>query len=768
MSKRLIIKNVPKALSKTDVIDRLKKLCHNSPAVTITIPITMPPGLELPAESTIAFLNINDITQLVHYKNSLHNKLIGENKIQVEIYEAPKPVVSKVVAQLNLDKKLVTTTSTSTSTTTTTTTTAATNTNSNKNTTTNNKPTTATPKKENNTEKKKSTETNQSNNKTEQESVKKNKILDNSNDNTREKKKVKLDNNSENGSKQQQDSEGNEQAESKKSEVTSNDSKDKKKDDIKEGGQEDGEEEEEEDEDEEESTTTTTTTTAATTPKQPTVRNNRKVITKITQQLVFLSEKKDFQNIRSNYNYLKKIGATPDHITYGVMLNACVRCQEYDMAKEVFNDALNTKNGANEVVYTTYIKALCETNMSAAEAMIDQMKQQNIALNARSYNSILRACIRSGDIAIANRLYTDMLKSNMEDSSTIEYLVKIYAEHLMIPEIWKLLGDKYEQFENEISPVVFSRLALAALLAGDLKSTVKALGIIDDILSKAPRAIATASQSHHKSQGKRSEHNKVSASLFERINRHEINEESERVRSCLQQLSKQQRKLKCLPMEQSKRVNFSPVTFKNLYEENKELEENKWFLDKLFKDSRDQESPRQVKMEICSGHGHWISKRAAQDLDADWLSVEIRYDRVFQIWSKLILDSIDNLYILAGEANSVLKNSVPSDSLDEVYINYPNPPVWPGAWRLINHDFLVDIHRTLKKDGTLTIVTDDQGYADSVVQLLKKSRKLAKIYKPVKEDYICQLDEDYGYSYFNKLWSNGQRMKRYCIYIIKD
>eukprot|EP01132_Coremiostelium_polycephalum_P004909 gene4909-6120_t len=84
-------------------------------------------------------------------------------------------------------------------------------------------------------------------------------------------------------------------------------------------------------------------------------------------------------------------------------------------------------------------------------------------------------------------------------------------------------------------------------------------------------------------------------------------------------------------------------------------------------------SNRQLKMEICSGHGHWITEKAAQEsIDTDWISVEIRYDRIFQIWSKMVLESIDNLSIIGGEAYSSIKNTIPNDILDEVYINYPN------------------------------------------------------------------------------------------------
>ncbi|EGC34806.1 hypothetical protein DICPUDRAFT_88144 [Dictyostelium purpureum] len=514
--------------------------------------------------------------------------------------------------------------------------------------------------------------------------------------------------------------------------------------------------------------------------KVSTVRNNKAVINKITQQLSSCAESKNYVQLVKSYNYLKKIGAKPDHITYGVMLNACVRCQEYKKAKEVFDDAIKD-NVANDVIYTTYIKALCEVDMTSAYEMIQSMISTKP--NIRTFNSIFRGCVRSGDIEITKGLIS-LMKSNeiYPDSTTIEYLIKIYSDHLMIQDIWDLLAKVYERMEGQISPICFSRLSLASLLAGDIKSSVKALGITDDILAKAPQTLTTS----HKNKGKLSERNKISSSLFERIGKQEINEECERVRSYLNKITMNNAKIKVkfYNMESFNKIYFSKNSFKTnvnrISDESsgKELDAFNELFNQYKKggvyykgtDDVDLNTNRYLKMEICSGHGHWVTERAGQDLDADWISLEIRYDRIFQIWSKAILESIDNLYIVGGDAHKSLKEVIPDGVLDEVYINYPNPPVWKGADRLINELFLVEINRCLKKSGTLTIVTDDKPYSEQIIEILSKSKKLLKVYKPASPDntYLTPLAEDYGYSYFNKLWNNGQRVKRYCIVITKN
>ncbi|KAK5576243.1 hypothetical protein RB653_007384 [Dictyostelium firmibasis] len=722
---KLIIKNIPKSIGKNEIIENLKKIIQN-PSINITIPITLPPDLigKVEADTTVSFLSSPNLSQLSTIKNLVNGKTIGDKKVIVEFYDVKKviPIVTPIITQEESNKKIKlinqkpkekkpkekkqkTPTITTPATTSTTTNASTTNT------TTTTTPITTTT----------TTTTTTITESTTNEQKKKNK-----------KKNQKLND---------------------KKVVDSEKEKEKEKEENKEIVEKIEEPK-----------------------KEPTVRNNRAVINKITSQMSSCAEAKDYVQLVKAYNYLKKIGAKPDHITYGVMLNACVRCQEYKKAKEVFQDAVKDSN-ANDVVYTIYIKALCEVDMDEAFSVIKSMIETKP--NIRTFNSIFRGCIRSGDIEITKSLIL-LMKANeiYPDSTTIEYLIKIYSHHLMVQDIWDLLGKVYERMQGQISPICFSRLSLASLLSGDIKSSVKALGITDDILSKAPRSTQTT----HKNKGKLSEKNKISSSLFERINKQEINEESDRVRNYLSKLTESRSKIKYHNMESFNRIYFSKNTFKNNV--NRSIDQQSkpvtvatspdttlasfnGLFNSYKKDGSNFNSNRMLKMEICSGHGHWVTERAGQDLDADWISLEIRYDRIFQIWSKMILEAIDNLYIVGGDAHGSLKEVVPDNILHEVYINYPNPPVWAGAERLINELFLVEINRCLKKDGTLTIVTDDKDYSDQIIETLSKSKKLQKIYKPVKETYLIQLSEDYGYSYFNKLWNNGQRVKRYCIYISK-
>ena len=97
-----------------------------------------------------------------------------------------------------------------------------------------------------------------------------------------------------------------------------------------------------------------------------------------------------------------------------------------------------------------------------------------------------------------------------------------------------------------------------------------------------------------------------------------------------------------------------------------------------------------IKLEICSGHGDWIVERAAKDQGkCNWVALEIRFERVYTIYSKLVFKRLDNLMILAGEAYDLLSNCVKNNVFDEIFINYPDPPVWEKSqWLLISEKFL--------------------------------------------------------------------------------
>ena len=70
------------------------------------------------------------------------------------------------------------------------------------------------------------------------------------------------------------------------------------------------------------------------------------------------------------------------------------------------------------------------------------------------------------------------------------------------------------------------------------------------------------------------------------------------------------------------------------------------------------------------------------------------------------------------------------------------------------------------KGASITVVTDDEGYCQTVVQ---EFSQLTDIYQSAfgNDLFVDYLPQDYGSSYFDRLWKNGQKTQRFFIKFAK-
>ncbi|MBN4067032.1 tRNA (guanosine(46)-N7)-methyltransferase TrmB [Simkania negevensis] len=170
-----------------------------------------------------------------------------------------------------------------------------------------------------------------------------------------------------------------------------------------------------------------------------------------------------------------------------------------------------------------------------------------------------------------------------------------------------------------------------------------------------------------------------------------------------------------------------------------------WSLPEVF----EKEAP--VSIEYCSGNGEWIVEKALEFPNKNWVGVEKRFDRVRKIYSRRHNEGADNLFIGYGEAVTMTRHYFPEATVDEVYVNFPDP--WPkgrhAKHRLITDTFASEVHRVLKPGGTITLVTDDLAYKEIIVGVFLAHPGFASLHPhPYYIDHI----ENYGTSYFDSLW----------------
>ena len=199
------------------------------------------------------------------------------------------------------------------------------------------------------------------------------------------------------------------------------------------------------------------------------------------------------------------------------------------------------------------------------------------------------------------------------------------------------------------------------------------------------------------------------------------------------------------------------------------------------------ERKRPIKIEVCSGAGEWVVSQAKNDPAADWVSMEIRYDRVYQIFCRAMFEDCKNLSIVGGDASKLLPKHVPKNYAKYIFVNYPEPPQQKGedydsqSSHLLTEKFIKVMLNVLTLDGTLIILTDNEWYAK---MLLKNVDKLSGIVKSrsfhspkykvneiSKKNRIslyeglpgpeCGVANVSASSYFDRLWRGHQQQRRF-------
>jgi tRNA (guanine-N7-)-methyltransferase len=164
---------------------------------------------------------------------------------------------------------------------------------------------------------------------------------------------------------------------------------------------------------------------------------------------------------------------------------------------------------------------------------------------------------------------------------------------------------------------------------------------------------------------------------------------------------------------------------------------------------------RPVVIEFCTGNGTWIAEKA-KDSPYNWVAVEWRFDRVRKIWSKMKNYGLSNLMVVCGEAQTFAREYIPSKSVAQAYINFPDP--WPkekhAKNRLFQAPFVDELARIVSE--TVIVATDDPVYADQITHEMLKQWNSA-----FPEPYYVNDWPDYGTSFFDALWRGKGKTIRY-------
>ena len=128
-------------------------------------------------------------------------------------------------------------------------------------------------------------------------------------------------------------------------------------------------------------------------------------------------------------------------------------------------------------------------------------------------------------------------------------------------------------------------------------------------------------------------------------------------------------------------------------------------------------------LEIGFGNGENIIKLAKENLSNLYIGSEVYLAGIGHLIGNIKKDNLSNIKIINGDVRCFLEE-VKQPLFDEIVIICPDP--WPKLKhhkrRMINDEFLKLIYPTIKANGNLYISTDWENYAESINEVLKKSK----------------------------------------------
>ena len=506
------------------------------------------------------------------------------------------------------------------------------------------------------------------------------------------------------------------------------------------------------------------------------------------------AKRKSLPLAKNLFSQLQSQSLQPNEFTYTCMVNACSRSHDMKGAESYLRAMQEAKLAPNEITWTALIKgATAAFDIPNAIRYLDEMRESGVPPNLRTYTTILRACFRVGDATTANDLVKNRMKLQAikPDFTALQTLTQIQAQAMQITEasdtaayLEALLDSKKQKDAKSAAnptPPPKPKVQVQSKKKSDSKSGNQNKGsssdqpelkeevakvekefVIDPSLYLLLASTALLSGSMIKRVRQYVEKFDAQVALLkskalEIQNAMETDADSEAVAPEMVMEGTYLRpfleKNEGLGKKMIEITKLGPVgsPFVKKFEENTTST-----IDYLWPVSKGESKDKKRKLEICSGSGDWVIARAQQD-DANWAALEIRFDRVHEIWRRVALNKLeDRITVLHADA-AYLDKMVPKGSVDEVFINFPDPPHtrW-SAQRMVTPTLLKSLASVLVPGGTVVIATDDFDY----IRWIHDDSKSLGEYFDAEKTKSSKSIEGYGTSYFDGLWSSRGRKER--------
>jgi len=134
-------------------------------------------------------------------------------------------------------------------------------------------------------------------------------------------------------------------------------------------------------------------------------------------------------------------------------------------------------------------------------------------------------------------------------------------------------------------------------------------------------------------------------------------------------------------------------------------------------------------LEIGFGMGDSLLQMAVAEPSTDFIGIEVHPPGVGTIMNIAQSEGISNLRVYLADANDVLEECFPPQSIDRLQLYFPDP--WHkkkhNKRRIVQPQFVQLVRERLRPSGVLHMATDWQHYAEQMLEILDEAEGFENI-----------------------------------------
>lgn len=159
-------------------------------------------------------------------------------------------------------------------------------------------------------------------------------------------------------------------------------------------------------------------------------------------------------------------------------------------------------------------------------------------------------------------------------------------------------------------------------------------------------------------------------------------------------------------------------------------------------------------LEIGFGNGESLLQMARAHPENDYLGIEVHRPGVGHLLKRIAEEGVTNIRVMAADAVEVLEGQIKRESLDAVYLFFPDP--WHKKRhhkrRQVRPEWAQLIRDKLKIGGQLHMATDWENYAEHMLDVMKAAEGFRNLSE--SGDYVPRP----GYRPMTKFEQRGERL----------